>query len=392
MRSVGAGVSALSVRGVFKSFGSGAVLADIDLTVGEGEIVSLLGPSGCGKSTLLRIVAGLEQADRGTVQIGPRDVSGLPPGARNVAMVFQSLALYPHLSGRQNISLPLRARRLTRLQRLLGPLRLWSSARSIEREIDAAVDDIAARLDIEGVIDRVPARLSGGQRQRVAIGRALVRDSRLLLLDEPLSSLDAKVRVQARDEIVQIQRAFGVACVFVTHDQGEALAISDHVAVMLGGRVAQFGTPAEIYRDPVSLAVARFVGTPTINVLDGAVDASGRVHAAGFVLDVRLGIPAGQKVSVAVRPEHVRIAAGQDESRPVLRVARIEDHGHDGLVHLAGRDGKAALLVARAGRALAFQPGDEVRVSIPAEDALYFSEDGSRLAGLPVAIAAYARG
>ncbi|MGQ3296606.1 ABC transporter ATP-binding protein [Reyranella sp.] len=387
-RSVEGSASALSIRGVCKSFGSGSVLADIDLAVGEGEIVSLVGPSGCGKSTLLRIVAGLEQADRGTVQIGARDVSGLPPGARNVAMVFQSLALYPHLTGRQNIALPLRARRLTRLQRLLGPLRLSASVRSIEREIDGAVDDIAARLDIGGVIDRVPARLSGGQRQRVAIGRALVRDSRLLLLDEPLSSLDAKVRVQARDEIVQIQRAFGVACVFVTHDQGEALAISDRVAVMLGGRVAQFGTPAEIYRNPVSLAVARFVGTPTINVLDGATDAAGRVHAAGFVFDVRLSASAGQAVSVAIRPEQVRIAGGQDDSRPLLRVARIEDHGHDGLVHLAGRDGNAVVLVARASRALAFQPGDEVCVSISADDALYFAEDGSRLAGLPVAMAA----
>ena len=385
-------MSALSVRGVSKSFGSGSVLADVDLTVGEGEIVSLLGPSGCGKSTLLRIVAGLEHADRGSVQIGSRDVSGLPPGARNVAMVFQSLALYPHLTGRQNIALPLRARRLTRLQRMLGPLRLSPSVRSIERDIDAAVDGIAGRLDIEGVIDRVPARLSGGQRQRVAIGRALVRDSRLLLLDEPLSSLDAKVRVQARDEIVQIQRAFGVACVFVTHDQGEALAISDRVAVMLGGRVAQFGTPAEIYRDPVSLAVARFVGTPTINVLDGVADVSGRVHAAGFIFDARLGGSAGQKVSVAVRPERVRIAAGQDESRALLRVARIEDHGHDGLVHLAGRDDRQTLFVARAGRAVAFRPGDEVRVSISADDALYFSEDGSRLAALPASIAAHARG
>ena len=383
---------ALSVRGVFKSFGSGAVLADIDLTVAEGEIVSLLGPSGCGKSTLLRIVAGLERADSGMIQIGSRDVSSLPPGARNVAMVFQSLALYPHLTGRQNIALPLRARRLTRLQRMLGPLRLSPSVRAIEREIDGAVDDIAGRLDIEGVIDRVPARLSGGQRQRVAIGRALVRDSRLLLLDEPVSSLDAKVRAQARDEIVQIQRAFGVACVFVTHDQGEALAISDRVAVMLGGRVAQFGTPAEIYRDPVSLAVARFVGTPTINVLDGTADASGRVLAGGFVFDVRLDTTAGQKVSVAVRPENVRIAAGHDDSRPLLRVVRIEDHGHDGLVHLAGRDGGEALLVARAGRALAFRPGDEVRAAISADDALYFSEDGSRLVGLPVSMAAYARG
>lgn len=385
-------MSALIVRGVSKSFGAVPVLSDIDLDIGEGEIVSLLGPSGCGKSTLLRIVAGLERADRGKVQIGVRDVSGLPPGARNVAMVFQSLALYPHLTGRQNIALPLRARRLSRMQRLSSPLRILPSVRAIEREIDAAVDGIAERLDIRGVVDRVPARLSGGQRQRVAIGRALVRDSKLLLLDEPLSSLDAKVRVQARDEIVQIQRAFGVACVFVTHDQGEALAISDRVAVMLEGRIAQLGTPAEVYRDPASLAVARFVGTPTINVLEGVVDAAGCVRAAGFLFDARLGASAGRTIAVAVRPEHVRIGAGRDEPGAMLRITRIEDHGHDGLVHLACGDSKAASLVARTGRAVAWRPGDEVRVTIPVDDALYFSREGARLGATPVRTAEYARG
>jgi multiple sugar transport system ATP-binding protein len=353
--------------------------------------VSLLGPSGCGKSTLLRIVAGLEFADRGTVQIGERDVSCLPPGARNVAMVFQSLALYPHLTGRQNVALPLRARRLSRLQRLLSALRLLPSVRAIEREIEAAVDRIADRLDIRGAIDRVPARLAGGQRQRVAIGRALVRDSRLLLLDEPLSSLDAKVRVQAREEIVQIQRAFGVACVFVTHDQGEALAISDRVAVMLEGRIAQLGTPAEIYRDPASLAVARFVGTPTINVLQGVVDSSGRVQAESFLFNARLAEPAGRRVTVAARPEQVRLGTAQDSR--MMRVARVEDHGHDGLVHLAEHGGKAASLIARAERATAFRPGDEVPVAISADDALFFAEDGARLAASPVVpIANYAHG
>jgi multiple sugar transport system ATP-binding protein len=384
-------VSALVLRGVSKSFGPASVLSGIDLEVEEGEIVSLLGPSGCGKSTLLRIVAGLEFTDRGSVQIGERDVSCLAPGARNVAMVFQSLALYPHLTGRQNIALPLRARRLSRLQRLLSPLRLLPSVRAVEREIDAAVDRIADRLDIRGAIDRVPARLSGGQRQRVAIGRALVRDSRLLLLDEPLSSLDAKVRVQAREEIVQIQRAFGVACVFVTHDQGEALAISDRVAVMLEGRIAQLGTPAEIYRDPASLAVARFVGTPTINVLHGVVDSSGRVQAEGFLFNARLDAPAGRKVTVAVRPEHVRLGTVQ-ESR-MMRVARIEDHGHDGLIHLAEHSGKAASLIARAERATAFRPGDELSVAISPDNALFFAEDGSRFAASPVVpIANYAHG
>ncbi|MBS0521024.1 MAG: ABC transporter ATP-binding protein [Proteobacteria bacterium] len=385
-------MSVLVVRSVSKSFGSVPVLSNIDLDIDEGEIVSLLGPSGCGKSTLLRIIAGLEFADAGAVEIGARDVSRLPPGARNIAMVFQSLALYPHLTGRENIALPLRVRRMSRLQRILSPLRLSASVRTIEREIDDAVDDLAARLAIGEVIDRVPARLSGGQRQRVAIGRALVRDSRLLLLDEPLSSLDAKVRVQARDEIVQIQRSFGVSCVFVTHDQGEALAISDRVAVMLGGGIAQFGTPAEIYRNPASLDVARFVGSPTINCLEGIVDAQGRVHTGGFLFDTRLAEPVGRPVTVAVRPEHVRIGPAREQPGHMLRVVRVEDHGHDGLVHLALGDGGALSLVARSAQAVALRAGDEVPVSIAPEEALYFSPAGMPLGPEPVRIADYARG
>ncbi|SJZ57999.1 multiple sugar transport system ATP-binding protein [Enhydrobacter aerosaccus] len=385
-------MSVLVVRGVSKSFGAGSVLSGIDLDIGEGEIVTLLGPSGCGKSTLLRIIAGLEVADTGAIEIGGRDVSRLAPGARNIAMVFQSLALYPHLTGRQNMALPLRVRRLGRWQRLFSPLRLSQSVRTIEREIDAAVDDLAARLAIAEVIDRVPARLSGGQRQRVAIGRALIRDSRLLLLDEPLSSLDAKVRAQAREEIVQIQRSFGLSCVFVTHDQGEALAISDRIAVMLGGRVAQFDTPAEIYRNPVSLEVARFVGTPTINCFEGIVDAQGRVHTGSFLFDTRLAAPAGDTVTVAVRPEHVRLGPARELSGPVLRVVRVEDHGHDGLVHLGRGDSLAPALIARSGQSTSLRSGDEARVAIAAEEALFFTRDGARLESTPVRMADYARG
>lgn len=385
-------MSVLVVRGVSKSFGSVSVLADIDLDIGEGEIVTLLGPSGCGKSTLLRIIAGLEYADEGKLEIGTRDISRLPPGARNIAMVFQNLALYPHLTGRENIALPLRVRRLSRWQRMISPLRLSSSVRAIEREIDVAVDGLASRLAIAEVIDRVPARLSGGQRQRVAIGRALVRDSRLLLLDEPLSSLDAKVRVQARDEIVQIQRSFGISCVFVTHDQGEALAISDRIAVMLGGRIAQFDTPAEIYRNPASLDVARFVGTPTINCLEGMVDAAGRVHTGSFLFNTRLAESTGQTVTVAVRPEHVRIGPARARAGPLWRVTRVEDHGHDGLVHLATSNAKTVNLVARAVQAVSLRVGDEVRVSIVPEEALYFSATGARLAVMPAPAADYARG
>ncbi len=385
-------MSVLAVRGVSKSFGAVPVLSKIDLDIGEGEIVSLLGPSGCGKSTLLRIIAGLEFADSGAVEIEGRDVSRLAPGARNIAMVFQNLALYPHLTGRQNMALPLRVRRMSRLQRILSPLRLSSAVRAIECDIDEAVGDLAARLAIAEVIDRMPAQLSGGQRHRVAIGRALVRDSRLLLLDEPLSSLDAKLRVQARDEIVQIQRSFGVSCVFVTHDQAEALAISDRVAVMLRGCIAQFDTPAAIYRNPASLEVARFVGTPTINCLEGTVDAEGRVQAGGFLFDSRLDEAAGSTVTVAIRPEHVRIDVRSDEMTTAMRVVRVEDHGHDGLIHLATGGEKSVSLVARTGQSVGVRPGAEVRVAIAPGDALFFARSGVRLDSRPIRIADYAHG
>lgn len=385
-------MSILIVRGISKTFGSVPVLSNIDLDIDEGEIVSLLGPSGCGKSTLLRIIAGLESADSGAIEIGGREITRLDPGARNIAMVFQNLALYPHLTGRQNIALPLRVRRMSRWQRIFSPLRLSAAVRAIERDIEATVDELAARLAIAEAIERLPGRLSGGQRQRVAIGRALVRDSRLLLLDEPLSSLDAKLRIQARDEILQIQRSFGVSCVFVTHDQDEALAISDRVAVILGGRIAQFDTPAAIYRTPSSLNVARFVGTPTINCLEGIVEQPGRVRVGGHLFDARLAQPAGSAVTVAIRPEHVRVGAGHDRPGTSLRVVRVEDHGHDGLVHLAADDQAGVSFVARTGQPVVLRPGDEVRVAIEAHDALFFGASGTRLESAPVRMADYAHG
>ena len=230
------------------------VLRDVSLEVADGEFLAILGPSGCGKSTLLRILAGLERLDAGTVELDTRDVTELPPKARNLAMVFQSYALYPHMTVARNIAVPLEMRRLSALRRvpLLGAL-----------------------------LARRPAQLSGGQRQRVALARAMVRSPAAFLMDEPLSNLDAWLRADAREEILALQRRLGATVVYVTHDQAEAMAMADRVAVMQGGRLLQVAPPQKVYDEPADLEVARFVGAPPMNALPAGQDADGALVVAG---------------------------------------------------------------------------------------------------------------
>ena len=274
---------AVRIGGLAKRFGATTVLDGVDLDIAAGEFVTILGPSGCGKSTLLRIVAGLEVESAGSVAIDGAPMKGLAPNARDIAMVFQSYALYPHLTVAENIAVPLRMRRLTPVQRLLG-----LAPRAVRESIAVDVRSVAAMLRIEGLLARKPAQLSGGQKQRVALARAMVRRPRVFLMDEPLSNLDAELRVHMRAEIAQLHRQLGATFLYVTHDQVEAMTMSDRVAVILGGRLQQVATPDALYRDPDTLAVAQFVGTPRINVLPGE----------------RLGLPAAQ---VAVRPERLRV-------------------------------------------------------------------------------------
>ncbi|HEY4252761.1 MAG TPA: ABC transporter ATP-binding protein [Roseomonas sp.] len=361
----------LEIAGLSKRFGATPVLRDVDLAVAAGEFVSLLGPSGCGKSTLLRIIAGLEQPDAGRLSLGGRDLAGVAARDRDLAMVFQSFALYPQMTARENIALPLRARRLTRLQRLLGRLHPGAGARRVAAEIDRQVAAVAATLEIETLLERRPAALSGGQRQRVALGRALVRQPPLLLMDEPLSSLDARLRLQTRDEIAQIQRRFGITCLFVTHDQAEAMAISDRVAVMLRGRIAQLGTPQDIYRNPRSLEVAEFIGTPRINRFEAEADRTGALHIGA--LPIGLGAPslAGRSVTVAVRPEGLELAA---HGLPAT-VLRIEDHGADAFLHL---DQQGLPVVLRLPVHDRPARGSTVRIRPRASQVLVFDSDGRR--------------
>ena len=262
------------------------MLEDVSLTVRPGEFVALVGPSGCGKSTLLRVVAGLEDHDSGQVTINGRDVTAMRAADRDVAMVFQSYALYPHLTVAQNIALPLVMRRLTSVERwpLIGPLLSRAKRAAIRKE----AADIAQSLQLTHLLERKPSQLSGGQRQRVALGRAIVRHPLAFLMDEPLSNLDAALRVALRSEIVALHRKTGGVTLYVTHDQEEALSMADRVAVMMGGRILQVGTPAAIYGEPEHIEVAKFVGVPQINLVSGAIGDGGNVVALGAEVAARI--------------------------------------------------------------------------------------------------------
>jgi ABC-type sugar transport system ATPase subunit len=295
----------VDLEGIDKRFGGTQVLSQIALDINDGEFLVLVGPSGCGKSTLLRVIAGLEDADAGTVRIDGRDVTGLEPRERDIAMVFQSYALYPHMTVRQNIGFSLK---------LSGRPRA---------EIDAAVDDAARLLGLSDLLDRKPRQLSGGQRQRVAMGRAIVRKPALFLFDEPLSNLDAKLRVQMRTEIRALHERLGATSVYVTHDQVEAMTMADRIVVLDRGRIVQIGTPLDVYANPVSRFVAEFIGAPGINILDGDIAADGTVRAGGMVLGHSTAAPGA--VDIGIRPEDL-VAGAQDASDALPLTFGIVEH------------------------------------------------------------------
>jgi multiple sugar transport system ATP-binding protein len=368
-------MAGIEVDGVVKAFGATRVLRSVSLAVAEGEFVSLVGPSGCGKTTLLRIVAGLETADAGRVAIGGRDVTGLRAADRDVAMVFQNYALYPHLTALQNIAVPLVMRRLGTVERwpLAG---LFSAATRAKRAaIQADARRVAELLAIGGLLDRKPAQLSGGQRQRVALGRAIVRDPKAFLMDEPLSNLDAALRVTTRAEIVALHRRIGASTVYVTHDQSEAMTMSDRIAVMLDGDIVQVGTPEAIYADPQDLRVAAFIGSPAINRLAAEAGEDGIVRVAGSATG--LVTAARGPLVLAVRPEDVAIAG----TGLGARVEHLEFLGESLLVHARTTESGEALVArlppeARRGIAL----GDVLRLAIDPARALLFGADSRRIA------------
>ncbi|PJG51480.1 glycerol-3-phosphate ABC transporter ATP-binding protein [Bradyrhizobium forestalis] len=373
-------MASVSIDGIQKNYGPTSVLRGVSLSIADGEFLTLLGPSGCGKSTLLRILAGLEVQDAGSVLIDKRAVDGLRPKWRDVAMVFQSYALYPHMTVASNMALPLRMRRLSAVQRLPLVGRLLPETARITAEIDVEVMRTAKSLGIGHLLARKPGQLSGGQRQRVAVGRAMVRHPAVFLMDEPLSNLDAKLRVQMRAEIKELHQRLGGTFVYVTHDQAEAMTLSDRVAVMVDGELLQVAAPQDIYVDPDDRRVAEFIGSPKINMLDGVVRERGVVDVAGSALAIEVDAIAGAHITLGIRSEAFHFADHGGPGVLTGSVRMIEHMGSDLLVHfdLAGVD---HLVIARllAERAPHIAVGQTLHVGVRPDRVLLFTRDGRRL-------------
>ncbi len=350
-------MNVLSVRNLRKSFGTVDVLRGVDFTAELGEFICLLGPSGCGKSTLLRCIAGLEQVSGGQIEIGGRDMTGVNPSERDLAMVFQNYALYPHLNVRKNMSFGLS------LQGMKRP------------EIDRRVAEAARILAIDALLDRKPRELSGGQRQRVAIGRAIVRDPQVFLFDEPLSNLDAALRTQTRYELARLHKELGRTMIFVTHDQIEAMTLATKVVVLNGGRVEQVGRPLDLYRRPANRFVAGFIGTPQMNFLPASV-AAGRVTLAGQSMDLAVVGDGARVREVGLRPENIRLLP-QGQPGLVATVVAVEHLGAESMVF--ARTPADQSLVVRTDGLTQIATGDGVTLGLDPAQMHFFDKAGMRV-------------
>ena len=315
------------MRDVIKRYGDTQVIHGIDLEIADGEFCVFVGPSGCGKSTLLRMVAGLEETTEGTMKIGARDVTRMDPSERGVAMVFQTYALYPHMTVRENMGFGLKMNKHPKA------------------EIDQKVAEATRILKLEPYLDRKPAALSGGQRQRVSIGRAIVRGPEVFLFDEPLSNLDAELRVEMRVEIARLHKEIGATMIYVTHDQVEAMTLADKIVVLRLGRIEQVGAPMDLYRDPDNRFVAGFIGSPAMNFLSGTV-VDGGVEIPGIAQTVPSGLALaykGKAVTAGLRPEHLSI----DEAGDALRVDLTESLGGVSYAYLVSDSGERIVVEER---------------------------------------------
>jgi len=348
----------IALRRVEKSYGKSAVVHGLDLDIASREFVVILGPSGCGKSTLLRMIAGLESITGGEISIEGKVVNGLEPRERGCAMVFQNYALYPHMSVADNIGYALKVAGVPKEER--------------RRQVEA----VAKSVELGAYLDRRPAQLSGGQRQRVAMARAMIREPKVFLFDEPLSNLDAILRVQMRVEIRKLHRRLGTTSVFVTHDQAEAMTLADKIVVMRAGHIEQVGTPTEVYNLPATRFVASFIGSPPMNLVDGAINADGAFVPAG---DQKIALPlgrkdlAGQKVSFGVRPESLQPA---DDGPMAAAVDFVEELGASRVLHL---DWAGQLVLAVQAEGAAPVAGTFLHFGFAPESIHLFStEDGRR--------------
>jgi ABC-type sugar transport system ATPase subunit len=354
-------MSILSIKNLHKSFGTTEVLKGISFEVDQGDFISLLGPSGCGKSTLLRCIAGLEGISSGDIEIDGQSLAGVPPAKRNLAMVFQSYALYPHLNVRNNMAFGLKLQGMSR------------------GEIDRRVQQAAAILHIDQLLARKPKQLSGGQRQRVAIGRAIVRDPRIFLFDEPLSNLDAALRSQMRHELTRLHRQLGRTMIFVTHDQVEAMTLSNKVVVLNGGIVEQAGQPLDLYHYPANRFVARFIGTPQMNVLPARRLARQGGSVGLEICGESVLVPdfAGEAAEAGIRPEDLRLAtAGCGISATIKTIERL---GPESIVITEAAGGQE--IVTRAEGTVELAEGSRVTLKPNADKIHVFNAEGRRIAG-----------
>ena len=310
----------LSLRNLVKRYDKTEVLHGIDLEVHHGEFVVFVGPSGCGKSTTLRLIAGLEEVSEGIIEIAGREVNNLEPKDRDIAMVFQNYAIYPHMTVRKNIGFGLRSSKMPRADK------------------EKRIEEVAATLGMTDLLARKPSQLSGGQRQRVAIGRAMVRDPAVFLFDEPLSNLDAQLRTQMRLEIKKLHQRVGATIIFVTHDQVEAMTMADRIVIMKDGYIQQVGTPSEVYHKPANTFVAQFIGAPSMNMIPGAVNGSGTIHLkSGGTVPMERALPEGRAVTLGIRPEDLFPVDGP----PVIegQVGVREPLGHETLIYVGTPSG-----------------------------------------------------
>ena len=352
------------LENIKKSYGNIEVIHEVNCAINDGEFIVIVGPSGCGKSTLLRMIAGLEEITSGTVSIGGRVVNKLEPAERDIAMVFQNYALYPHMTVYNNMAYGLKIRGTDK------------------QEIEKRVNDVAEILELKEYLQRSPRQLSGGQRQRVAMGRAIVRKPSVFLFDEPLSNLDAKLRVQMRLEIKRLQENLGITSVYVTHDQIEAMTLGHRLMVLNDGYVEQFGTPIELYEKPLTKFVAGFIGSPSMNFIDAVVSDDG--HKAILSNQENLNLPADyssvskQKVSIGIRPEHFHISESKSETISI-KASVVEHLGADTLVHGTFGQSDSDMTVRLRG-VRNINPGEQLSLSFDLSSVHVFSaKSGKRL-------------
>ena len=348
----------IELRQVRKAYDGYVAVEGLDLDVNDGEFLVMLGPSGCGKTTTLNMIAGLDYASQGAILFDGRDVTAEPPHGRNVAMVFQSSLLYPHLTVRKNIETSLRHSKLTKAER------------------DRRIAEAARMLELEAMLDKLPSQMSGGQRQRAATAKAIVREPAVFLLDEPLSALDAALRLSLRSELVNLQKRLGTTTVFVTHDQVEAMTMGDRIAVMSRGRLEQIGTPDEIYNKPASLFVATFLGSPPMNVISGEV-AEGAFRAGPLSLPLLNGALAAGPMTLGVRPQHVSVTGPQAAGTMPVTVYALEHLGRESVV--IAEDASGNRLRALVGAGFHAKIGDKLGIAPDPGSCLFFGADGRAL-------------